>query len=85
MDALSRLPIEAIGFLEGGKSTLNTAEETEQVLKQIHQDGHLGDRKTLKMFRRRFVGVREKTLCQAVVQACQGCQLGTDYKPRDRP
>ena len=39
----------------------------------------------LKLFRRRFEGVREKALCQAIVSSCEGCQLFSDYKPRALP
>ena len=39
----------------------------------------------MKLFQRRFEGVREKTLCQAIVSSCEGCQLGSDYKPRALP
>ena len=48
-------------------------------------DEHLGVRKTLRVFCRRFEGVREKMLCQSVVFSCQGCQLGSDYRPRKVP
>ena len=42
-------------------------------------------RKTLRVFRRRFEGVRDKMLCQSVVSSCIGCQLGSDYQPRKVP
>ena len=29
--------------------------------------------------------MREKALCQAIVSSCEGCQLGSDYKPRALP
>ena len=64
---------------------LRTAEDTAQVLERIHKNGHLGVKKTLKLFRQRFEGVQEKALCQAIVSSCEGCQLGSDYKPRDLP
>ena len=60
-------------------------EETKEVLRQLHAGGHLGLIKTLKLFRQRFVGVQEKTLCREVISKCLGCQLGSDYKPRDVP
>ena len=85
VDALSRLHMDKLQFLGPGKTVLQTAEDTAQVLEGIHQDRHLGMKKTLKLFRRRFKGVREKTLCQAIVSSCEGCQLGSDYKPRALP
>ena len=33
----------------------------------------------------RCKGVREKALCQDVLSSCEGCQLGSDYKPRVMP
>ena len=50
MDALSRLPLDRVNFLEKGKTTLSTEEETQEVLERIHLDGHLGVRKTLRVF-----------------------------------
>ena len=77
VDALSRLPIAKVDFLGKEKTVLQTAEATDKVLEQIHQDEHLGvKKKTLKSFRKRFEGVREKTLCQDIVSSCEGCQLG---------
>ena len=57
VDALSRLPVDKMQFLSPGKTVLQTAEDTAQVLERIHQDEHLGIKKTLKLFRRRFKGV----------------------------
>ena len=85
VDALSRLPMDKVQFLGLGKTVLQTAEDTAQVVERIHQDGHLRIKKTLKFFRRRFEGVWEKTLCQAIVSSCEGCQLDLDYKPRSLP
>ena len=84
-DALSRLPMGKVKFLCQEKTILQTAEDTAQVLERIHKDRHLGVKKTLKHFQRRFEGVREKALCQAIVLSCEGCQLGSDYKPRALP
>ena len=64
---------------------MQTAEDTVQILERIHQDGHLGIKKTLKIFRRRFEGIREKTLCHAIVSSCEGCQPASDCKPRALP
>ena len=85
MDALSRLPLDNIHLLGKGKVILHTEEETREVLERIHMDGHLGIRKTLRVFRRRFEGVRDKMLCQSVVSSGLGCQLGSDYWPRKVP
>ena len=51
-------------------------------MRQIHREGHLGKRKTLKMFRRRFQGEKENETCQKMIEGCQGCQKGKDYSPR---
>ena len=50
MDALSRLLLDNIHLLGHGKVSLNTEEETREVLERIHQDGHLGIRKTIRVF-----------------------------------
>ena len=81
VDALSRLPMDMVHLLGREKTVLTSVADTVQVLEQIHKDGHLGVKKTLKLFRRRFEGIREKALCQAVVSSCEGCQLELDYKP----
>ena len=39
----------------------------------------------LRVFRRRFEGVRDKMVCQEVVSSCLGCQLGSDHRPRNVP
>ena len=82
VDALSRLPMDKVNFLCQEKTILHSAEDTTQVLERIHKDKHLGVKKTLKLFRRRFERVREETLYQAIVSSCEGCQLGSNYKPR---
>ena len=82
VDALSRLPVDKAQFPGPGKTVLQTVKDTTQVLERIHQNRHLGIKKTLKLFQRRFEGVWEKTLCQAIVSSCEGCQLGSDYKPQ---
>ena len=73
--------MDKVKFLGQEKTILRTAEDTTQMLECIHKDRHLGVKKTLKLFQRRFEGVREKALCQAIVSSCEGCQLGSDYKP----
>ena len=85
VDALSRLHKDAVNLLEADKTTLRTPEETKEILQQLHEGGHFGLKKTLKLFRRRFIGVQEKTLCREVFSDCLGCQPGSDYKPRDVP
>ena len=84
-EALSRLPQDNVHLLGQVKVNLNTKEETREVLERIHQDGHLGIRKTLWVFRRWFEGVRDKMICQAVVLSCLECQLGSDHWPRNVP
>ena len=56
VDSLSRLPLDQVNLLGKGRTTLSTKEETREVLTRIHMDGHLGVRKTLRVFRRRFEG-----------------------------
>ena len=85
VDALSRLPMDVKHFLGKEKTVLSSTKATVQVLERISKDGHLGVKKTLKLFQRRFEGVREKSLCQAAVSSCEGCQLGSDYKLRVMP
>ena len=75
VDALSRLMVV--------KQEL-TKEETKDVLLRMHQDGHLGIKKTLEMFRGRFKGVNDYSLCETVVKSCPSCQKATDYKPRKK-
>ena len=67
------------------KVNLGTEEETREVLERIHQDGHLGIQKTLRVFHCRFEGVRDRMICQAVVSFCLGCQLGSDHWSRKVP
>ena len=74
--------MDRVHFLGKEKTVLTSAEDMVQVLERIHKDGHLGVKKTLKLFRRRFEGIREKALCQAVESSSEGCQLGSDYKPK---
>ena len=85
VDALSRFSQNNVHLLGQGKVVINSEEETREVLGRIHGDGHLGIRKTLRVFRRRFEGVRNKMICQEVVSSCLGCQLGSDYQPRNVP
>ena len=77
--------MDMVHFLGKKRTVLTSTEDTVQVLEWIHKNGHLGVNKTLKLLRRRFKGVREKALCQAVVASCEGCQLGSDYKHQALP
>ena len=79
VDALSRL----MNVNKDGKRMLDE-EETKEALRKIHQDGHLGAKKTLDIFRERFKGVKEYTQCEAIVKACPSCQKGTDYKQKKK-
>ena len=85
VDALSRLPLDNVHLLETEKTTLATQEATKDVLRHLHEGGHLGLKKTLKLFRDRFVGVQEKALCREAIFECLRCQLGSDYKPLNVP
>ena len=60
VDALSRL----MNLNKAGKIELNEV-ETKEAMRKIHQDGHLGVKKTLELFRERFQGVKEYTHCEA--------------------
>ena len=79
VDALSRL----LNINREGRRILNE-EETKEALQRIHQDGHLGAKKTLEIFRERFKGIKEYTQCETIVKACPSCQKGTDYKQRKK-
>ena len=79
VDALSRLMV-----IEEEETRKLTEQETREVLKRMHQDGHLGLKKTLKAFRNRFQGIKDHAHCEQVIKECQGCQKGTDYKPRKK-
>ena len=70
--ARSRMPTDNIHLLGQGKVNLGTEEETREVLERIHKDGHLRIRKTLRVFRLRFEGVRDRMICQSVVSSCFG-------------
>ena len=85
VDALSRVLMDVVHFLGKEKTVLSSTEATIQVLERIHKDGYLGVKKTLKLFRKRFEVVQEMALCQVIVCSCEGCQLGSDYKPRVVP
>ena len=85
VDALIRLPMDMVHFLGKERTVLTSAEDTVQAIERIHKDGHLGVMKTLKLFRRRFEGIRKKVLCQVVVSSCEECLLGLDYKSRTLP
>ena len=84
-DALSRLFKDAVHLLGSKKTTLKMAKDTRKVLQRLHEEGHLGLKKTLKLFQRKFAGVWEKTLCQEVISDCIGCQVGSDYRPKEVP
>ena len=83
VDALSRLPLDNVNLLGADKTTVGTPEATKEVLRQLHDGGHLGLKKTLKLFRQRFIGVQEKPLCREVISECLGCHRGSDSKPCD--
>ena len=52
---------------------------------RIHEQGHLGARKTLRMFRERYQGKCLKKVCKQIISKCVGCQQGSDYRPRHTP
>ena len=85
MAALSRLPLGNVHLLGTEKTTLASPEATKDVLRHLHEGGYFDLKKTLKLFRDRFVGVQEKALCREVISECLGSQLGSDYKPCDVP
>ena len=68
VDALSRLPMDAVHFIGKEKTVLSSTEATIQVLERIHKDGHLEIKKTLKLFRRRFEGVWDASWGQTTSQ-----------------
>ena len=62
--------MDKVSFLGQEKIILNSAVDTSQVLERSHKDGHLGVKKTLKLFRWRFEGVWEKSFCHTIVLSC---------------
>ena len=78
VDALSKLPVQVL--TKDRRPKLNKT-QTWDAMKRIHKEGHLGRRKALRMFRRRFQGVKENEICRKMIQGCQGCPKGTDYSP----
>ena len=85
VDGLSRLPLHQINFIDGELQTLDDEHTIREVLTCIHQEGHLGRKKTLQMFRKRFIGRSENKICKEVIRSCLGCQLGSDYRPKHHP
>ena len=83
VDGLSRLPVMTLK-MEGGKPQLSE-EETKAVLQKIHKDGHLGIKKMMKIFNKRYNGVRAYVQGERITQECHGCQTGKDYRPRKLP
>ena len=78
VDGLSRLPVWKI-------KTLLDEEQTARALEKIHRDGHLGTKKTLRTFEKRYQGVKAYSQCEKIVRECNGCQKGTDYRPKKYP
>ena len=73
VDALSQLPLDNVHLLGTKRRTLATAEATKALLQQLHEGGHLGLKKTMKLFWQRFVGIQEKNLCREVISECLRC------------
>ena len=85
VNALSQFSLDNVHLLGTERTTLATLEAIKDVLRHLHEGGHLGLIKTLKLLRDHFVGVQEKTLCREVISKCLGYQLGPDYIPCNVP
>ena len=84
VDGLSRLPMEAVTFTLEGKIKVE-AKEAGEIIKAIHQEGHLGEHKTWKAFNRKYITSEGRKKCKEIVRTCPECQLGKDYKIRHTP
>ena len=82
VDGLSRLPINKVKIEQ--RKELHE-QETEAVLRGIHKDTHLGLKKTLGMFHKKYTGKKTYATCERIIKECVGCQMGTDYRPRKFP
>ena len=79
VDGLIRLPLASPTFTLEGKIQIKE-EEVEEVIKEVHRQGHLGKHKTWKAFNRKFVTAEGREKCREIVCTCPECQLGKDYK-----
>ena len=59
VDGLSRLPLESPTFALEGKIQVKEV-EAEEVIKEVHRQGHLGEHKTWKAFNREIYYSRRK-------------------------
>ena len=84
VDGLSRLPLESPTFTLEGKIQVKEV-EAEEVIKEVHWQGHLGEHKTWKAFNRKFITAEGRKKCREIVRTCPECQLGKDYKQRHLP
>ena len=84
VDALSRLPTENLLFTLEGKIKV-TEKKAEDIIKEVHKQGHLGEHKTWKAFNRKYSTPFGKQKCREVVRTCPECQLGKDYKTKHVP
>ena len=79
VDGLSRLPLDSPTFTLEGKIQIKE-EEAEEVIKEVHRQGHLGEHKTWKVFNKKFVTAEGRKKCHEIVCTCPEFQLGKDYK-----
>ena len=84
VDALSRLPTENLLFTVEGKIKV-PEKKAEEIIKEVHRQGHLGEHKTWKAFNRKYFTPAGKQKCREVVRTCPECQLGKDYKVKHLP
>ena len=84
VDGLSRLPLESPTFTVEGKIQIRE-EEAEEVIKEVHRQGHLGEHKTWKAFNRKFITAEGRKKCRETVRTCPECQLGKDYRQSTFP
>ena len=60
-------------------------EESEEVIKGVHRQRHLGEHKTWKAFNRKFITTEGRRKCRKIVCMCPECRLGKDYRQRNLP
>ena len=91
VDGLSRLPVGVAPPEDQDPERVATIreitarEEAIRILEAIHATTHLGTDKTWRIFQRNYSHPGGRKLCQQIVKACHGCQMGSDYRPRTSP
>ena len=71
--------IKTMLFNEEGKIKL-TNSETFAVMSRLHQESHVGKKKLVEMFKKRYTSPRINYYAEEVLKSCIGCQQGKDYR-----